>query len=170
MCCRQITLSKMDKILLLAIPKQLSTISMHTPSLVKIHCYSVKLSSRNETMNVSRADTCQIDETCLSAIPKQISTISMYTPSLVKIQWHLLKLSCGNKNMDLLWAGNSVKNWWNLPINNPKPDLHNINTHKNPLKIHWHLLKLLSGNKMWLVGHMTDGWTRWTDTRTAVIP
>ena len=24
-------------------------------------------------------------------------------------------------------AGKPVKNWWNLPISNPKPDLHNIN-------------------------------------------
>ena len=32
---------------------------------------------------------------------------------------------------------NSVKNWRNLPISNPKPDLHNINAHtkfgENPL-------------------------------------
>ena len=39
--------------------------------------------------------------------------------------------------MDLSWADNSVKNWQNLPINNPKPDLHNINEHtefdENPL-------------------------------------
>ena len=27
------------------------------------------------------------------------------------------------------WAGNSVKNQRNLPISNPKPDLHNINAH-----------------------------------------
>ena len=26
-------------------------------------------------------------------------------------------------------ADNSVKNWRNLPISNPKPDLHNINAH-----------------------------------------
>ena len=35
----------------------------------------------------------------------------MYVPSLVKIPWHLLKI------------------WQNLPISNPKPDLHNINAH-----------------------------------------
>ena len=29
--------------------------------------------------------------------------------------------------MDVWWAYNSVKNWCNLPIRNPKPDLHNIN-------------------------------------------
>ena len=56
--CGQITLSKMDKICPLAIPKQI-TISMHKPSLVKIHRYLLKLSSRNENMDVSRADNCQ---------------------------------------------------------------------------------------------------------------
>ena len=34
-------------------------------------------------------------------------------------------------------ADNSVKIWWNLPISNPKPDLHNINARtkfgENPL-------------------------------------
>ena len=34
-------------------------------------------------------------------------------------------------------AGNSLKIWRNLPISNPKPDLHNINAHnkfgENPL-------------------------------------
>ena len=43
-------------------------------------------------------------------------------------------------------AYNSVKNWWNLPVSNPNPDLHNINAHikfgENPLD----LLKLLSWN------------------------
>ena len=39
--------------------------------------------------------------------------------------------------MDVSRAGNSVKNWQNFPISNPKPDLHNINAHikfgENPL-------------------------------------
>ena len=48
MYCGQIALSKMDNICLLAIPKQMSTISMHIPSLVKIHKYILKLSSRNK--------------------------------------------------------------------------------------------------------------------------
>ena len=55
--------------------------------------------------------------------------------------------------MDVSWTDNSVKNWQNLPINNPKPELRNINAHikfgENPLN----LLKLSSGNKN------TDGWT-----------
>ena len=39
-------------------------------------------------------------------------------------------------------AGNSVKNWRNLSISNPKPDLHNINAHtkfgENPLMFTYH--------------------------------
>ena len=39
--------------------------------------------------------------------------------------------------MDMSGADNSIKNWRNLPISNPKPDLHNINAHtkfgENPL-------------------------------------
>ena len=39
--------------------------------------------------------------------------------------------------MGVSTADNSVKNWRNLPISNPKPDLHNINAHtkfgENPL-------------------------------------
>ena len=38
----------------------------------------------------------------------------------------------------MLWADNSVKNWQNLPMSNPKPDLYNINIHikfgENPLR------------------------------------
>ena len=39
--------------------------------------------------------------------------------------------------MDVPRADNFVKNWQNLPISNPKPDLYNINAHaksgENPL-------------------------------------
>ena len=45
----------------------------------------------------------------------------------------------------------SIKNWWILPISNPKPDLQNANVHsKNELsllKIHRHLHKLSAGNE-----------------------
>ena len=34
-----------------------------------------------------------------------------------------------NEIMNVWLAGNSVKNWVNLPINNPEPNLHNINAH-----------------------------------------
>ena len=47
------------------------------------------------------------------------------------------KVIMGNENLDILQADSSVKNWWNLPINNPKQVLHNINAHnkfgENPL-------------------------------------
>ena len=40
----------------ITILKQILIISMHIASLVKRPCYLLKLSSRNENMNVSRAD------------------------------------------------------------------------------------------------------------------
>ena len=47
---------KKKKMTKLAIPNQISTITMHIPSLVKIHWYLLKLSSGNENIDVSRAD------------------------------------------------------------------------------------------------------------------
>ena len=73
--------------------------------------------------------TVQKREFCPLAIPKQVSIISMHIPSLVKIDWYLLKLSSRNENKDMSRADNFVKNWWNLPISNPKQGLHNINAH-----------------------------------------
>ena len=55
-CLGQITPSKFDEICPLAIPNQISTMSMHIPSLVKIHWCLVKLSSGNENMGMSRAE------------------------------------------------------------------------------------------------------------------
>ena len=55
------------------------------------------------------------------SIPKaDLYYINALIASLVKIHWYLLKLSSVNKNLDLLQADNSVKNWRNLHINNPK--------------------------------------------------
>ena len=60
--------------------------SMHIASLVKIPCYLLKLSSRNENMGVSRADNSLIfDEICPLAFPNQISLMSIYIASFVKI-------------------------------------------------------------------------------------
>ena len=47
---------KFDEICPLAIPNQISLMSMHKASVVKIPCYLLKLSSRNENMGVSLAD------------------------------------------------------------------------------------------------------------------
>ena len=63
--------------------------------------------------------------------------MSMHIASLVKIPCYLLKLWSGNENMGMSRADNSVKIQRNLPISNPKPDIHNINAHtrfgENPL-------------------------------------
>ena len=56
MYCGQITMSKFDKLCPLEIPKQMSTISMHIPSLVKIFWYLLKLLYRNQNTDVPQAD------------------------------------------------------------------------------------------------------------------
>ena len=64
-------------------------------------------------------------------------------------------------------ADNSVKNWRNLPISNPKPDLHNINAHtkfgENPL-----MFTQVNIRKQKTDGCTMDGRTdgRRTDRRT----
>ena len=45
---RRVVGRKQDEICPLAIPKQISTIVMHTPGYMKIHLYLLKLSSGNE--------------------------------------------------------------------------------------------------------------------------
>ena len=55
-CHGQITQSKINEICPLAIQNQISTISMHTSSLVKIHWNLLKLSSGNENMNRHMTD------------------------------------------------------------------------------------------------------------------
>ena len=63
-------------------------------------------------------------------------------------------------------ADNSVKNWRNLPISNPKPDLHNINAHttfgENPLIFTQIIIRK----------RKTDGWTDGLtdDQRETIIP
>ena len=72
-----------------------------------------------------------------------------------------------------MWrADNSVNIWRNLPISNPKPDLHNINAQTKLVKIHWCLLKLSSENEKRTDGRMTDGRTdRHTDVqRETIVP
>ena len=112
---------------------------MHIASLVKMPCYLLKLSSRNENMELCLRQITphKIDEICPLAIPNMISLLSIHIASLVKIPCYLLKLSSGNENMGMTQADNSVKNWRNLPISNPKPDLYIINAYtkfgENPL-------------------------------------
>ena len=55
----------------------------------------------------------------------------MHVPSLVKIPWQYSSYHPENKNMGVSRAENSVKQWQNLPISNPKPDLLHINPSTN---------------------------------------
>ena len=53
----------------------------------------------------------------------------MHVPSLVKSPDIYSSYRPENKYMGMSWADNSLKTGRNLPISNPKPDLHNINAH-----------------------------------------
>ena len=91
------------------------------------------------------------------------SSISMHVPSLVDGPWHLHKLLRGNENMDKSRADNSLRIWWNLPISNHNPDLHNIKAHTK----YGENLKLSSRNEKKMDESMTDGrMDGWTDTET----
>ena len=97
-CRGQTTLSNIDKICPLAIPNQISLISVHVPSLVKIPWYYT--SYRPETKIwacLGQITPSKFDEICPLAIPNQNSTISMHIPSLEKIHWCVLKLSSRNE-------------------------------------------------------------------------
>ena len=63
-------------------------------------------------------------------------------------------------------ADNSVKNWRNLPVRNPKPDLHNINAHtmfgENPLMFTQVIIQ------KWKTDRWTDRLTN--DQRESIIP
>ena len=82
----------------------------------------------------------------------------MAIASLVKIPCYLVKLSSGNENMGVSRADNYVKIWRNLPISNPKPDIHNINAHtkfgENPLMFTQIIIR-----KRKTDGRTTDGQT-----------
>ena len=114
--------------------------SIYIESLVKIPCYLLKLLSRNENMGVSRADNWVKNwgNLPISNPKPDLLNVNAYIASLVKIPCYLLKLSSWNeKNMGVSREDNSVKIWRNLPISNPKPDIHNTNAHtkfgENPL-------------------------------------
>ena len=168
MCCGQITLSEIDEICPLAIPKQISTVSMHIPSLAKVYWYLLlKLWSGNENTDVSRADnSIKTDKFCPSAILNQIATISMHIPHLVKIHWYLPTLSSGHENMDV-HGQITVKIYEICPLAIPNL-IFTISMHIPSLvKIYWSLLKLSSGNETTdgrTYERRTDGRTQWQST------
>ena len=71
--------------------------------------------------------------------------------------------------MGMSRADNSVKIWENLPISNPKPDIHNINAHtkfgENPLMFTQVIIRKQNTDV-----RMSDGWTdRHTDVQRETI-
>ena len=92
---------KIDEICKWAIPKQISTISMHISNLVKIHWDLLSYCLESKIWMYCGQIT--------QSSPKQISTISMHIPSLVTIYWHLLKLPSKNENTDVWQADNCQK-------------------------------------------------------------
>ena len=89
-CHEQITLSKIDKFCQWAIPKQISTISMHTSNLVKIHldlpsyCPESKIQMCCVQITLSK-----IDEILPLAIPKQMPIISMLEQTDEHLDGHM---------------------------------------------------------------------------------
>ena len=71
--------------------------------------------------------------------------------------------------MGMSRADNSIKIWRNLPISNPKPDLHNINAHtkfgENPLMFTQVIIR-----KRKMDGHTTDRQTHGRPTRNHNTP
>ena len=144
-------------------PNLISLLSIHIASLVKIPCYLLKLSSVNENMDVSRADnSVKIWWNLPISNPKpDLFNVNAYNkfdenPLLYVFTQVIIR----KRDMGMSQADNSVKNWWNLPISNPKPDLHNINAKfgENPLMF----------TQVIIWKRKTDGWTdvRQTDGLT----
>ena len=67
---------------------------------------------------------------------------------------------------------NSVKNWQNSPISNPKPDLHNINAYtkfgENPLMFTQVIIRKRKKKTDGRTDRQTDGLT--DDQRETIIP
>ena len=121
---------------------------MHTPSLVKIHWYLLKLSPGNENTDMWKAEFVNNSQNLPISNPRpDLHNIK------VQIHWYLLKLLPGKENTDIWRAGNSVKNWQNLPISKPKPDLHNINV---LAMFWWKSIGYHTEMKIWTEEHTTD--------------
>ena len=118
-------------------------------------------------MGMSRADnTVKIWWNLpISNLKPDLLNVNAYSKFGKKIPCYLLKLQSGNENMGVSRADNSVKNWRNLPISNPKPDLHNTNAHtkfgENPLMFTPVIIRKWTDRQ-------TDGFT--DDQHETIIP
>ena len=148
------------------------TLSIIKKSLVKIPWYLLVIVRETKIWAyLGQITPSDFDKIFSLAIQNQISTISMHIPSLVKNHWCLIKLSSGNENMGVSRADNSVKLWRNLPISNPKSDLHKINAHtkfgENALMFTQVIIRKRKTDGQTDV-RLTDGDGR-TDTRTSNV-
>ena len=95
---------------------------------MKIHLYLLKLLS---SLFANSGDPDQMSHSVVSDLSLQSLPITFLGIS------RFLRPCLGHS---------MIKNWWNLPISNPQPDLHNINAHtkfdENPL-----IFTELSGNE-----------------------
>ena len=134
------SLPKIDEICPSLIPNQISTISMHISSLVKIQWYLLKFCLE---MKIQKCDghitLSKIDEICRLAIPNQSPQYQhTLTASLVKIHWHLLKLSSENEKSK--WLDGCMTDGWTdrhmdnrsdtiIPCNYPMAGYKNLERH-----------------------------------------
>ena len=79
LCGGQITVSKVTESCPLAIPNQTSAISMHIPSMEKIHSYCLMLSSGNENMEGLLLDRWT-DDQCEILLPRQYHVAGCKNP------------------------------------------------------------------------------------------
>ena len=158
-CLGQITPSKIEEICPLAIPNQISTTSLHVPSLVKIHWCLLKFSSGNEKRTDGHMDdqreTIIPCHYCVAGYKNGNGTMcptrseKFRTSENFSRQWPMSnwipainahtkfgknplifsQVIVQKENTGMSLADSAVKNWQNLPISNPKPDPHIINAH-----------------------------------------
>ena len=124
--------------------------------LLKINCCLLNLSPETKILTCRGQVTVKIDK----IYPNQIFTISMHT-SVWWISINVYSSSSGNEKSDVLRTDNSVKDWRNLLISNPQPDLHSINTHTTFGEISLTFAQVIIRKRKWwrTDGRTTDGWT-----------
>ena len=142
-CLGETTPSKFDEICPLAISYQISTISIHIPSLVKIHWYLHKLSSGNENMGVSWGDN-SVKIWRNLPISNPIADHHNIDPHTRFGENPLIFTQVIRKRKNgVSWGDNSVKNWRNLPISNPIPLIPDNNMYAKFEEIPWKIPQVI---------------------------
>ena len=133
-CGGQISQLKIDENCPLAIPNQISTLSMRLPSSVKIHWYLLTLLSGNENMDVWRAGNSVENQRNSQANLHNINVHTKFGEKPLKFY------SSYRPETKIRTCGGQItviNNWQNVFISNPKSDVYNIYAHtkccENPL-------------------------------------